>query len=215
LFAHDTSEARRFVCFAKDVTQSADVLGAVARIPRDIPSGRLTQDTVGLIAKDSGTPWAYLYWLLRTPQYRNFCWRYATGTTTLGLAREDFLAYPVPALTEQRESIVAALDLIEARLDVLEAQSKTLERLANAVFKSWFVDFEPVRAKAEGQEPAGMDAATAALFPSEFDDSSGGSIPKGWFVAAIGELMRSAQREDETPRQTKPGGSHGVPPSAN
>ena len=165
----------------KDVTQSADLLGAVARLPKDISSGRLTQDTVRLIAIRKDTPWDYIYWLLRTPQYRNFCSRYATGTTTLGLGRDDFLGYPVPDFTDQRRFIVQALQAIERRHEELSFQSETLESLARAIFKSWFVDFDPVRAKAEGREPDGMDAATAALF----EDSELGPIPQGWTIHGI------------------------------
>lgn len=169
----------------KDVTQSADLLGAVARLPKDISSGRLTQDTVRLIAIRKDTPWDYIYWLLRTPQYRNFCSRYATGTTTLGLGRDDFLGYPVPDFTDQRRFIVQALEAIERRHEELSFQSETLESLARAIFKSWFVDFDPVRAKAEGREPEGMDADTAALFPSTFEDSELGPIPQGWTIHGI------------------------------
>jgi type I restriction enzyme S subunit len=56
----------------------------------------------------------------------------------------------------------------------------TLEAMARALFQSWFVDFDPVRAKAEGRQPVGMDAETAALFPDSFEDSALGPIPKGW-----------------------------------
>src|SRR5688500_16880751 len=62
----------------KDVTQSADLLGAVARLPPDHPPGRLTQDTVRLVPKDADVPLDYLYWLLRTPQYRSYCRSRAT-----------------------------------------------------------------------------------------------------------------------------------------
>ena len=169
----------------KDVTQSADLLGAVARLPKDISSGRLTQDTVRLIAIRKDTPWDYIYWLLRTPQYRNFCSRYATGTTTLGLGRDDFLGYPVPDFTDQRRFIVQALQAIERRHEELSFQSETLESLARTIFKSWFVDFDPVRAKAEGREPDGMDADTVALFPSEFVESSLGSLPISYFISDL------------------------------
>ena len=60
--------------------------------------------------------------------------------------------------------------------------NETLEAIARSLFKSWFVDFDPVRAKAEGRQPWGMDAATAALFQSEFEDSELGDMPKGWRV---------------------------------
>ncbi len=62
--------------------------------------------------------------------------------------------------------------------------NRTLEDIARALFKSWFVDFDPVHAKARGEPPAGMDAATAALFPAEFEESELGLIPKGWRVGA-------------------------------
>jgi type I restriction enzyme S subunit len=64
----------------------------------------------------------------------------------------------------------------------------TLEAMARALFQSWFVDFDPVRAKAAGRKPAGMDAATAALFPDSFQDSALGPIPKGWKVAKLKDL---------------------------
>jgi len=69
--------------------------------------------------------------------------------------------------------------------------NRTLEGIARAIFKSWFIDFDPVRAKMDGQQPAGMDAETAALFPDEFEDSPLGKIPKGWEVKAIGDVVKT------------------------
>jgi type I restriction enzyme S subunit len=60
--------------------------------------------------------------------------------------------------------------------------------MARALFKSWFVDFEPVRAKAEGRDP-GLPQPLADLFPDSFDDSELGEIPRGWEVATVGEHM--------------------------
>lgn len=70
----------------------------------------------------------------------------------------------------------------------------TLEAMARAIFKSWFVDFDPVRAKAEGRHPEGMDAATAALFPDSFQDSKLGPIPTGWKIGTLGDI--AANRRD-------------------
>jgi type I restriction enzyme, S subunit len=78
---------------------------------------------------------------------------------------------------------------LDDRIDLLRQTNATLEAIAAALFKSWFVDFDPVRAKAEGREPAGMDAATAALFPSEFEESEQGLIPKGWQTGCLGGLV--------------------------
>lgn len=83
----------------------------------------------------------------------------------------------------------SVIESIDDSIDNLRQTNATLEAIAQALFKSWFVDFDPVRAKAEGREPEGMDAGTAALFPSEFEDSELGSIPKRWRVGTSDELL--------------------------
>ncbi|WP_426624276.1 hypothetical protein ACPPVW_17160 [Leifsonia sp. McL0607] len=128
----------------KDVTQSAHLLGSVARVPPRGPLGRLTQDTVRLdIASDSVDP-SYLYLNLLTPTYRDYCRSHATGTTNLGLPREDFLAYPVrlPSLDEQRRiaGVPGALDdLIETNRHL----ARTLEAHMLTLFASEGFDDEP------------------------------------------------------------------------
>lgn len=95
---------------------------------------------------------------------------------------------PCPTMEEQFDAVDALLS-IDSRIKNLRQTNAILEAIAQALFKSWFVDFDPVRAKAEGREPEGMDAATAALFPSEFEDSELGPIPKGWRVDEIGRVV--------------------------
>jgi type I restriction enzyme, S subunit len=173
----------------KDVTQSADLLGAVARLPRDHLPGRLTQDTVKLEPKSADVPLDYLYWVLRTPQYRSYCRAHATGTTNLGLAREDFLAFPVsePTLTQCR--IVGTLGTLDDKIELNRRMNETLEAMARAIFKSWFVNFDPVRAKAEGRD-TGLPSHIADLFPDRFEDSELGEIPAGW---EIGPILKQAK----------------------
>ena len=175
----------------KDVTQSADLLGAVARLPLDHAPGRLTQDTVKLEPKGKDVPLDYLYWLLRTPQYRGYCRSHATGTTNLGLAREDFLSFPAPEPTPIQNRIVQALGTLDDKIELNRRMSETLEAMARALFKSWFVDFDPVRAKAEGRDP-GLPKSLAELFPSRLVDSELGEIPEGWEVKPIGDLAEVA-----------------------
>lgn len=118
----------------KDVTQAADLLGAVARVPAYVLSGRLTQDTVKLVPRDSGISFVYLYWTLLRPEYREYCRGRATGTTNLGLSREDFLNYPV--LTPPKP-IQAAFDAIESQIESKiannRAQSRTLAAIRDAL----------------------------------------------------------------------------------
>lgn len=114
----------------KDVTQSADLLGAVARVPRHIANGRLTQDTVKLEFGAHELIREVVYRTLLTPEYREYCRQHATGTTNLGLSRDDFLAYPVvvapaPVIRAFNESVQALT--LRAELAVIE--SRTLASL--------------------------------------------------------------------------------------
>lgn len=178
----------------KDVTQSADLLGAVARLPRNHAPGRLTQDTVKLEKKNFEVPIDYLYWVMRTPAYRSYCRGCATGTTNLGLSREDFLSYKVTEPTEAQSLTIRTLDALEDKIELNRRMNETLEAMARAIFQSWFVDFDPVRAKASG-EPAesicqrlGLTPELLALFPDSFEDSELGEIPTGWSTTRLSEI---------------------------
>lgn len=177
----------------KDVTQSGDLLGAVARLPKTSPIGRLTQDTVRLDPRNDDAPQSYLYWLLRTPEYRGYCRSRATGTTTLGLSREDFLSYPVPELTRTRNVIVDTLEALDDKIELNRRMNRTLEKMAAAIFKSWFIDFDPVHAKAEGRDP-NLPADIADLFPDAFADSDLGPIPNGWTPGKLGDVAENPRR---------------------
>ena len=94
----------------------------------------------------------------------------------------------VPDLAHQ-DFIVRILGILDSKISTNAAISKTLESIAQTIFKSWFIDFEPVKAKMVGEKPAGMDAATAALFPDSMEESELGLIPKGWEIAPIGNVL--------------------------
>lgn len=118
----------------KDVTQAADLLGAVARVPTSIKVGRMTQDTVKLVFNDNAVSGNILYRLLMTPRYRDFCRSHATGTTNLGLAREDFLGYPVivPSADVQTKFDNFMADT-EKRIDRNEGESNSLAKLRDTL----------------------------------------------------------------------------------
>ncbi len=96
---------------------------------------------------------------------------------------------PLPPLMIQRQ-IAETLSTLDDRITLLRETNATLEAIAQALFKSWFVDFDPVRAKMEGRAPEGMDEATAALFPDALEESELGWVPKGWRVAALSHLSK-------------------------
>jgi len=97
----------------------------------------------------------------------------------------------LPDLSEQR-AIAHILGTLDDKIELNRRMNETLEALARAIFKSWFVDFDPVRAKMAGRQPVGMDAETAALFPDRMQESEIGEIPAGWKTVKIGDLLELA-----------------------
>ena len=95
---------------------------------------------------------------------------------------------PLPPIDVQ-DGVAGLLGALDDRITLLRETNATLEAIAQALFKTWFVDFDPVRAKAEGRQPEGMDAATAALFPDSFEESELGLVPKGWLLSALGDAF--------------------------
>ena len=127
-----------------------------------------------------------------------------TGSTIplINLSVIKSLPIPIPPLSEQIK-IVECLSLLDERINHLHETNGTLEAIAQALFKSWFVDFDPVRAKMEGRAPENMDEATAALFPSELEQSTLGFIPKGWSLGTL-HMATSAIFSGGTPDTRKP-----------
>ena len=95
----------------------------------------------------------------------------------------------VPPLAEQK-AIAAVLGALDDKIELNRRMNATLEAMARALFRSWFVDFDPVRAKLDGRKPIGLDETTAALFPDSFQDSAVGHIPNGWRVGVLDELTK-------------------------
>ncbi len=90
---------------------------------------------------------------------------------------------------DSRKDIASVLGALDDKIELNRKVSETLEAIARALFKSWFVDFDPVRAKAEGRDP-GLPPDIAALFPDSFEDSELGKIPKGWQLRGLDEIAR-------------------------
>ena len=113
---------------------------------------------------------------------------------TVGAVQQHFnvgaaktMKVAVPSLQEQ-DQVIAVLGALDDRITLLRETNATLEAIAQALFKSWFVDFDPVRAKLEGRAPEGMDEATAALFPDGFEELELGLVPRGWRVKPLDEV---------------------------
>jgi type I restriction enzyme S subunit len=117
-------------------------------------------------------------------------WRFASGTTHQTIYYPEAKAFHVclPPIAEQK-AIVGLLGSLDNKIELNRRMDATLEAMARALFQSWFVDFDPVRAKLDGSSPADLDPATAALFPASFQDSTLGPIPTGWRATTLGEVI--------------------------
>lgn len=133
----------------------------------------------------------YVYYFFKSPQGQAALLANTSQTGVPAISRPitslKGIRLSLPPTSEQR-AIASFLGNLDDRIDLLRQTSATLESIAQALFKSWFIDFGPVRAKADGREPEGIDAATAALFAAEFEKSALGLIPKGWAVRSIEDV---------------------------
>jgi type I restriction enzyme S subunit len=131
----------------------------------------------------------FLHYVIASPDFTQYIQNVTTGTAVPHISASQIREYKfkLPDLLTQATcgELLMALD---DRIALLRETNATLEAIAQALFKSWFVDFDPVRAKQQGQAPAGMDEATAALFPDSFEESALGLVPKGWNVRALDEI---------------------------
>jgi len=122
-----------------------------------------------------------------------------SGTTVRALPAEvlEEQLVPLPDLPTQ-QAINEIISLIDQQIANNNALSRNLEALAQSVFKSWFMDFDPVHAKKNGEKPFGMDAETAKLFPDSFVKSELGDIPKGWKISKLGDLVNLSWGDTKT-----------------
>ena len=113
----------------------------------------------------------------------------SAGHGTGRLNTDTLLQLPVsiPPFGEQ-QAIARVLGTLDDKIELNRRMNQTLEAMARAIFKSWFVDFDPVRAKAQGRE-TGLPPHIADLFPDSFEDSELGEIPKGWEVGRLGDII--------------------------
>jgi type I restriction enzyme S subunit len=119
------------------------------------------------------------------------------STTRSAVYVQDFQIPPLP----EQKTIAHILGTLDDKIELNRKMNATLEAMARALFQSWFVGFDPVRAKLDERKPAGLDAATAALFPAHFQDSPLGQIPQGWEVKPMSEVI------EVNPRRTLKSGA--------
>lgn len=131
----------------------------------------------------------FLHSVVSSPDFTQHIQNITTGTAVPHVSGKQIQEYKfvLPDLLTQRY-VGKLLMSLDDRITLMRETNATLEAIAQALFKSWFVDFDPVRAKMEGRASEGMDEATAALFPDSFEESELGLVPKGWRGGSIGDF---------------------------
>jgi type I restriction enzyme S subunit len=189
-----STEFAKFICEAGDVILChKGTLGEIGIIPRQTKHSKYVMGNSMMKVRcnlDILEP-LYLYYWLSSKDGQDYLFsrvsqvgvpQIQTPLTTLRQAE-----FPLPPLIEQKR-IANILGSLDDKIELNRKMNETLEQMAKTLFKSWFVDFDPVHAKAAFRQPVGMDKATADLFPGSFVDSEMGKIPKGWEVADLGQI---------------------------
>src|SRR5690554_3163557 len=157
----------------------------------------VTDNAIRATARDGNDP-RFLFYLLSTLSLNS--WRAGSGQPLLNQDILSRIPASVPEPEEQR-AIAHILGTLDDKIELNRRMSETLEAMARALFKSWFVDFDPVRAKAEGRDP-GLPKPLADLFPDRLVDSELGEIPEGWGVGPI--LEHASLMSGGTPKTDRP-----------
>lgn len=138
---------------------------------------------------------AYYFYLFESKIGRDLIESIVEQVSAAGIRGTDLgrLRVPCPPLSEQK-SISRILGGLDDKIELNRRMNETLEQITKTLFKSWFVDFDPVHAKVAGSQPVGIDKKTADLFPDSFVDSEMGKIPEGWRVGTISEIATNPRR---------------------
>lgn len=145
---------------------------------------------VGIFKTRNEADGKWLYYFLRSPYAQQAIREQSRGTTQQYMPLGALRDFPILITDdpEEKNIIVKTLGSLDDKIELNRRMNETLEGMARALFQSWLVDFDPVRAKLDGRQPVGMDAETAALFPAAFQDSPLGPIPMGWEVGTVNDI---------------------------
>jgi len=156
----------------------------------------VTDNAIRAIALDDNDS-RFLFYLLGVLHLNN--WRAGSGQPLLNqdILSQIHVAVPQPPI---QRAIAHILGTLDDKIELNRRLNETLEGIARALFKSWFVDFDPVRAKAEGRD-TGLPSHIADLFPGSFEESELGEIPKGWEVRGLGQCLTLLKDGSHNPPQ--------------
>ena len=169
---------------------TGDSVARCCQVAADVLPARVNQHVAIIRPQPKSLDARFLRYVLVSHEYQSRLLALASaGATRPALTKSmiEELDIPSPPLAEQK-AIASILGALDDKIELNRRMNATLEAMARALFHSWFVDFDPVRAKLDGRPPAALDPATAALFPEHLEESTLGHIPKGWEGAELGQI---------------------------
>ena len=209
---HHADELRNVEVFEDDVLLNitGDSVARVCQVATDVLPARVNQHVAIVRPDPDKLDAGYLRYCLVTPEMQAILLSLAgSGATRNALTKGiiESLDIPLPHLDEQK-AIAHVLGTLDDKIELNRRMNETLEAMARALFKSWFVDFDPVRAKMEGrwrrgESLPGLPAEHYDLFPDRLVDSELGEIPEGWEVGRLGEVA-DQRRSSMKPEQISP-----------
>jgi type I restriction enzyme S subunit len=178
--------------------------GGTGDIKLSPPQVSITNLAIVISCDESKVCKEYLYWVLKLAD--TYSLRTGSAQPQITINSLDSFNVTIHQDLGVQKKIATFLDKLNSKVNINTQTNNTLEGMAQAIFKSWFVDFDPVKAKMNGEQPEGMDAATASLFPEKLVESELGLIPEGWDVDQVGNHIdvtkgksyKSAELQDST-----------------
>jgi type I restriction enzyme S subunit len=173
-----------------NITGDGVTFGRACIVPSNILPACVNQHVSIIRLDPNRADPGYVLAFLTHPQVKAYIESFNAGGSRRAVTKGNIEAFrlPLPPLSEQR-AIAHILGTLDDKIDLNRRMNVTLEAMAHALFKSWFVDFDPVRAKAEGRDP-GLPPEIADLFPDRFVESELGEIPEGWEVKGLDQIAR-------------------------
>jgi type I restriction enzyme S subunit len=168
------------------------LVGRAARVWKGEKSALINQRVGRLILKESSNiDLDFLFYLLSLKESQDFLVSNSTGSANqVNISAKTIESVPCPKIDHDTSTDIASILLsLDGRIRLLRETNITLEAIAQVLFKSWFVDFDPVHAKQQGREPEGMDSDTAALLPDGFEESELGLVPSGWLTTTLNKVL--------------------------
>jgi type I restriction enzyme, S subunit len=191
-----------------NITGDGVTFGRAALAPEHLLPACVNQHVMAIRTQPELCEPGFLLSYLTHPQTKEYIESFNAGGSRRAITKGHIESFeiPLPPLPEQK-AIAQILGTLDDKIELNRRMNATLEAMAQALFKSWFVDFDPVRAKQEGRKPVGIDDDTSALFPNQFQNSPIGPVPKGWTVDRFGNHIGAERglsykgeglREDQT-----------------